>query len=134
MAAELSVGMKVMRRFKGGVWAEGFVTALEPTACMAVDRASFAAMYEDTILSLDKLTAHQAERLSQLLNTEEDGHLLAPAGAGKTFVAVQFLLHQLRHERDTVCLFVARNVALCLFVVRWLCARRELESAVARRD
>ena len=31
MAAELSVGMKGMRRFKGGVWAEGFVTALEPT-------------------------------------------------------------------------------------------------------
>ena len=48
---------------------------------------------------------------------------MAPAGAGKTFVGVCFLLELMSNDQEAVCLFVARNVALCHFVVRWMSTR-----------
>ena len=101
---------------------------------LRTEKTAFARIYEHTILALDALTTHQHEALQALLHTEDDGHLLAPAGAGKTFVATAFLLGYLCDDPDAVCLFVARNVALCYFVVRWMCSRKPLESAMRRRD
>ena len=77
-----------------------------------------------SVLSLDKLTPHQQEKLQECL---ERGviylHLQAPAGAGKTFVAMALLLERLRADPLATALFIARNKALCFFVMRWLCTR-----------
>ena len=50
-------------------------------------------------------------------------HLKAPAGAGKTFVALHMLRQLMLDHPDALVLFVARNVALCFFIVRWLARR-----------
>jgi hypothetical protein len=110
-----------------------------------VDRAQFALSYEESVLSLDKLTVHQKEKLRECYGTAEsnplyrllrrsqellDGtatpsyiHVKAPAGAGKTFVALNYLLHRLQSDSNMTALFVARNRALCLFFVRWIIKR-----------
>jgi len=45
----------------------------------------------------------------------------APAGAGKTFVALHQMLKALKDEGNGgSILFVARNPALCLFVAKWM--------------
>ena len=52
-------------------------------------------------------------------------HLKAPAGAGKTFVGLHVALDRLQSDSRARLLFVARNEALCLFVVRWICTREK---------
>ena len=87
-----------------------------------VDRVRFASTYEASVLSLEKLTPHQREKMEQCL----DGAYVsvrAPAGAGKTFVALHRMRLLLDAECSTLILFVARNEALCTFVARWLCSR-----------
>ena len=90
---------------------------------VVVNRGQFAESYEASVLSLDKLTPHQKEKLQECL---QQGvwylHLKAPAGAGKTFVAMYLLLERLKEPKTTV-LFVARAKALCYFVARWICNR-----------
>ena len=112
---------------------------------VSVDRAQFALLYEESVLSLDKLTVHQREKLRECYGTAEsnplyrllrrsqelfDGtatpsyiHVKAPAGAGKTFVALNYLLSRLQSDPNMTALFVARNRALCLFFVRWIIKR-----------
>ena len=62
-------------------------------------------------------------------------HLYAPAGAGKTFLALHCILLALfdanGNASDNMILFVVKNESLALFVVKWLCAR--CEGAVKRR-
>ncbi|KOO40685.1 hypothetical protein Ctob_013059 [Chrysochromulina tobinii] len=112
---------------------------------VSVDRAQFALSYEESVLSLDKLTVHQKEKLRECYGTAEsnplhrllrrsqelfDGtatpsyiHVEAPAGAGKTFVALNYLLSRLQSHPTMTALYVARNRALCLFFVRWIIKR-----------
>ena len=112
-----------------------------------VDRTHFAEKYEQCILALSMLTPHQEEKLKEV---EGVGRvlLLAPAGAGKTYVALHKMLALLRSEsslpqaqvlprpqqnslpsasskwRKNICiLFAARNIALCIFVVKWIMLR-----------
>ena len=54
---------------------------------VCVDRVRFATKYEASVLSLDKLTPHQRASLQQC-RASPYVHLAAPAGAGKTFVAL----------------------------------------------
>eukprot|EP00964_Phaeocystis_antarctica_P039303 scaffold22482_cov69-Phaeocystis_antarctica.AAC.5 len=64
-----------------------------------VNLTAFANMYESSILRLDKLTPHQVNKLSVALGLVDSGqnlHVKAPAGAGKTFVAMQLILLKLR--------------------------------------
>ena len=89
---------------------------------VSIDRSQFAAVYEGSVLSMDKLTPHQLEKLKECL-TADYVHLKAPAGAGKTFVALNRVLELLHNEKEARALFVARNAALCYFVVRWVCRR-----------
>ena len=89
---------------------------------MRVDRVHFARTYEASVLSLNKLTPHQTEKLTQCLSADLV-HLRAPAGAGKTFVALNRIQSLLGDEPAATVLFVARNEALCIFVARWLCRR-----------
>ena len=87
-----------------------------------VDRSQFALVYEDIILQLDKLTPHQTEKLSDVTASDQDVHIRAAAGAGKTFVALNLLVKDLEQERQ--CLYVARNPALCYSVVKWVYKRK----------
>ena len=78
--------------------------------------------YEESILALEELTLHQEEKLAECMRAgeQEDIHIRAPAGAGKTFVALHFMLTMLVNDVSTRVLFVARSPALCYFVVKWL--------------
>ena len=74
---------------------------------ITVNLTVFAEMYEQSILRLDKLTPHQEEKLRAGLKLIDDGkslHIKAPAGAGKTFVALHLIMQKL--SRGPV-LFVA---------------------------
>ena len=64
----------------------------------------------------------QLEKMQECLAADYV-HLQAPAGAGKTFVALNRVLELLYKEREARALFVARNAALCYFVIRWVCRR-----------
>ena len=89
-----------------------------------VDRSRFARAFEASVCALDRLTPHQQIKLQET-RLSRHVHLRAPAGAGKTFVALHRLLGQLL-ENDSGggrVLFVARNKALGFLVVRWLCER-----------
>jgi hypothetical protein len=95
---------------------------------VSVDRAQFALLYEESVLSLDMLTMHQKEKLRECYGMDGTAtpsyiHVKAPAGAGKTFVALNYLLSRLQSDPTMTALFVARNRALCLFVVRWIIKR-----------
>ena len=89
---------------------------------VSIDRSQFASAYEGSVLSMDKLTPHQLEKMQECLAADYV-HLQAPAGAGKTFVALNRVLELLYKEREARALFVARNAALCYFVIRWVCRR-----------
>ena len=90
---------------------------------ITVDRSKFASMYESSILRLNKLTPHQTEKLEEC-RTKRRIHIRAPAGGGKTFIGLHLLHEFLEKETETgSVLFVARNSALCYFVVKWIWQR-----------
>eukprot|EP01045_Picozoa_sp_COSAG04_P012832 COSAG04_NODE_880_length_9669_cov_3.805747_3_plen_2321_part_00 len=97
-----------------GMDSAGALTSVE------VDVSHFAERYGDLILALDKFTSHQQEKLEECLATDSSLHVKGPAGSGKTFVALHFMLLKLREERGSRVLFVAKNMPLALFVTRWL--------------
>ena len=53
----------------------------------------------------------------------DDVHLSAPAGAGKTFVAVQHVLEHLNTHPSARLLYVAPSESLGLHFIRWLSMR-----------
>eukprot|EP00935_MAST-01C_sp_MAST-1C-sp1_P000321 g321.t1 len=94
-----------------------------------VDKTAFAEMYEKQMLMLDSLTPHQAEKLKECLKEGEktlsrDTHIRAPAGCGKTFLALNLILAALDGDQSAYVLFVAQNEALAIFVAKWLQRRR----------
>lgn len=100
---------------------------------VTVDRSQFALDYETTMLSLNTLTRHQEEKKDECLEklkksltrSESFVHLKAPAGAGKTFVALHIAKQRLEEDPKACVLFIARNPALCYFVAGWLCMRED---------
>ena len=66
---------------------------------VSIDHSQFAAVYEGSVLSMDSLTPHQLEKMKECLDADYV-HLQAPAGAGKTFVALNRLLELLYEERE----------------------------------
>ena len=99
---------------------------------VGIDKSAFLTFYERSLLSLTDLTEHQNEVLQELRDagTHEQGviHLSAAAGAGKTFIAVKWVLDHLRMSSGKV-LYIAPNKALVFHFIRWL-----LASAHADRD
>ena len=88
-----------------------------------VDKSRFFTLYEDSLQGLEGLTAHQMEKLEEM-DGEKDVHLSAPAGAGKTFVAMQRVLEGLGGPAsDARVLYVAPSKPLLLFFLRWLAMR-----------
>ncbi|CAL1127885.1 unnamed protein product [Cladocopium goreaui] len=92
---------------------------------VGIDKSAFLTFYERSLLSLTVLTKHQNEVLQELRDagTHEQGviHLSAAAGAGKTFIAVKWVLDHLRMSSGKV-LYIAPNKALVLHFIRWLLA------------
>ena len=77
-------------------------------------------MYESCILCLDKLTPHQWEKLQECRESDRSVHIKAPAGAGKTFIALHFMLELLDASRSATLLFAAKNLPLVALVARWI--------------
>eukprot|EP01049_Picozoa_sp_SAG25_P009825 SAG25_NODE_1010_length_4313_cov_1.562411_1_plen_1437_part_11 len=121
---------------------------------ISVDKTQFAERYEASVLNLNKLTPHQRLKLEECLSTDDaDGmqvaepgvHVKAPAGAGKTFVALHLMLSMLEHRKGSTVteldgvkfadgrgltikrrrkvLFIAKNRPLAMFVTKWLAHR-----------
>ena len=99
------------------------------------DRTAFAERYEASLLMLEALTPHQTEKLEEA-NRHQHVLLEAPAGGGKTFVAMARMLEILTRDdvdaaRGGGCVvFACWSAPLCLFVCRWICKR--IPSAEAR--
>ena len=74
------------------------------------------------MLQLENLTPHQEEVYKQIAE-ELRVDIRAPAGAGKTFLALKALLEVLGSEAGGQAAFVTRNEALCLHVTKWLFVR-----------
>ena len=90
---------------------------------LQVVKTEFFKMYERSLLSLSELTPHQRERLQEMEAQDQDIHLSAPAGAGKTFVAVQHVLNTLQQAPEGNILYVAPCASLCFYFLRWLATR-----------
>ena len=86
---------------------------------ISVNRGAFLESYEQTVMRFTKLTEHQREKL-ETVRREPVAVLLAHAGAGKTFFAIQRMAQVLNSDPRAMLLFVARNTALAFFVCKWL--------------
>ncbi|KAK3265614.1 hypothetical protein CYMTET_25715 [Cymbomonas tetramitiformis] len=113
--SKLSAKLSDWLRKAHGEGSAGGASPLE----VRVDVSHFMDLYESSVLSLDKLTPHQEKCLDQCLG-KPSIHLSAPAGAGKTFVALHIILKRINAGGRV--LFVARNIALAYFVAVWLCS------------
>ena len=120
---------KLRDRVLTGAFEKDLLTELQPDCehlTVAVDKSHFAARYEDSILSLDSLTPHQTVKLAECPKAEMSHiHIRAPAGAGKTFIALYLMLHTIREVDVPRILFVAPQPALTFFVAKWLWKRLE---------
>ena len=84
------------------------------------DRSDFAERIQRCYLGLFQLTPHQQSALESC-EGKTHVHAVAPAGAGKTFVALAEALRTT--EAGGSVLFIARNPALTYFVGKWARAR-----------
>ena len=91
------------------------------TEQLAVDNTSFFNQYAASLLSSSQLTNHQAEKLKELSRyLDEDIHLSAPAGAGKSFLAIRHAISKLSSSSQGKILFISPNRSLGFYFVRWL--------------
>ena len=102
----------------------------DPKWQMYVDKSRFLELYEHHLLSLEKLTDHQEEVLREILQ-KDIVHLSAPAGTGKTFVAIQRVLEVLRVDLRGYVLYVAPTKELALHFLRWMIVRLTAQAADA---
>ncbi|CAE7246880.1 VAC8 [Symbiodinium sp. CCMP2592] len=103
------------------------VRLADPRWEVEVSKSHLLQMYDSSLRALDKLTRHQRERLSAIRGSDMV-HLSAPAGAGKTFVAVERVVDALTPAADEPTprvLYVAATVELIYYFVQWLAVRIE---------
>ncbi|CAK9009130.1 unnamed protein product [Durusdinium trenchii] len=102
-----------------------------------VDQSDFLERYEKSLLTLSKLTDHQEQKLQNLKQLGENLHLTAPAGCGKTFVAIQYALDELKLDDENSSgqmLFVSPHISLGLYFVRWLAVRHSTLTELSIHD
>ena len=87
-----------------------------------VDKTQFFLWYEDAMLQLKELTPHQ-EKCLRDIDHFDSVHLSAPAGAGKTFVAVQRVIDLLRGDASARVLYVSYTTELVYYFIQWLVVR-----------
>ena len=88
-----------------------------------VDKTRFFELYEDNLLALEEMTPHQREKLRDIRGMSSSVHLSAPAGAGKTFVAVQRVLDVLTEDDGHRVLYVAPSRELVYHFLQWIVMR-----------
>uniref|UniRef100_A0A0G4HJY9 EF-hand domain-containing protein n=1 Tax=Chromera velia CCMP2878 TaxID=1169474 RepID=A0A0G4HJY9_9ALVE len=93
-----------------------------PTFRVSVDKTTAAEDYASLVLEVDRLTEHQQEALSRC-GAAQRVHFQAPAGGGKTFVALTRLLVFMRENPDTFSLLVVKNRPLAIFIGVWMASR-----------
>ena len=93
----------------------------EATQEVQVDKTLFLELYEQSLLSMEKLTDHQKQALHAMQGATHV-HLAAVAGAGKTFLAVHRVLRELATPSARV-LYVSPSPALGFHVIQWLAMR-----------
>ena len=98
------------------------------TVTITADRTQFAEQYEAMVLAFEELTPHQRQKLADCEQSTQSVHVRAAAGAGKTFVALHLMLKTLRAEPQGRVLFVAKSVALAMFIAVWVGRRAKRRS------
>eukprot|EP00438_Fugacium_kawagutii_P001453 Skav211870 [mRNA] locus=scaffold1431:208885:210723:- [translate_table: standard] len=102
---------------------------------LAVHKTRFFDQYARSLLRFSELTDHQKQKLQEMITFPvEDIHLTAAAGAGKTFVALRYVLHMMDtlapSSRDKI-VYVAPNRALIYHFIKWVLTHAEhLQKAV----
>eukprot|EP00438_Fugacium_kawagutii_P022216 Skav203949 [mRNA] locus=scaffold391:205921:208083:- [translate_table: standard] len=92
---------------------------------LAVDNAEFLKHYTRRLMSFTTLTPHQEEKLKELsASPHEHVHLMAPAGSGKTFVALRYVLDKLQQNTTgknvKYIMYICPNQSLAFYFVQWL--------------
>ena len=96
---------------------------------LRLDKTHFCEDYESQLLQQSKLTEHQRLTYEKMQKAKSPFlHLSAVAGAGKTFLAVQMVIETLKNSAGQI-LFVAPNLPLCFFFIRWL-GRRGMQEDI----
>lgn len=95
------------------------------------DRTAIAHMYEEMVLCLEHLTEHQHDALFKS-RKESRIRIEAPAGAGKSFIALNDTLEHLERRAGKV-LYICRNTSLAFHFVRWLCCRFPTAAAASKK-
>ena len=87
---------------------------------LRLDKTHFCEDYESQLLQQSKLTEHQRLTYEKMQKAKSAFlHVSAVAGAGKTFLAVQLVIETLKNSAGQI-LFVAPNLPLCFYFIRWL--------------
>ena len=87
---------------------------------LRLDKTNFCEDYESQLLQQSTLTEHQRLTYEKMQKGKSSFlHLSAVAGAGKTFLAVQLVIETLKNSAGQI-LFVAPNLPLCFYFMRWL--------------
>eukprot|EP00435_Cladocopium_sp_Y103_P041008 s801_g11.t1 len=88
---------------------------------LAIDKTSFFEQYASSLLTSSQLTNHQREKLKELSRyLHEDIHLSAPAGGGKSFLAIRHAINKLSSSSQGKILFISPNRSLSFYFVHWL--------------
>eukprot|EP00435_Cladocopium_sp_Y103_P051084 s1934_g15.t1 len=90
-----------------------------------LDKTYFCKVFEKELLTFSELTPHQKDKLENIEDLLRNGavHLSAPAGSGKTFVAVQCACNQITKSSEGLVLFAAPSIGLGLYFIQWLAQR-----------
>ena len=113
-----------------GKFGNHLAAALGPLAAgtmeVKFDLTDFAQRYERSALFLKELTPHQKLKLAECKG-HKSVRVEAPAGGGKTFIALHEMLDVLQQDGEddeaTQVLFVAPHAALAHFVASWIFQR-----------
>eukprot|EP00438_Fugacium_kawagutii_P015118 Skav214609 [mRNA] locus=scaffold57:1007876:1009588:- [translate_table: standard] len=91
---------------------------------LAIHKTLFFEEYARSLLKFSELTEHQKEKLQEMINLpKENIHLTAPAGSGKTFVALRYviaMINELGSSSRGKILYVSPSRALIYHFIQWL--------------
>eukprot|EP00438_Fugacium_kawagutii_P003645 Skav224215 [mRNA] locus=scaffold939:999099:1001564:- [translate_table: standard] len=125
-------GVQDMQQLRDAVLSEDIAAAINRSLLdqhqvsqeISVDKTDFLNHYARNLLTFSQLTQHQHLKLKELCTyPDEDFHLRAAAGTGKTFVALRYSLRQLRASGRSVekLLYICPSRPLIFHFVHWLC-------------
>eukprot|EP00438_Fugacium_kawagutii_P014491 Skav200723 [mRNA] locus=scaffold1362:55773:58286:+ [translate_table: standard] len=91
------------------------------TTELALDKTQFLEDYSRRLMTFSRLTPHQREKLKEVSeHPDQNIHLTAPAGGGKTFVALRYVLRKLRSSVSGNVIYISPNKSLIFYFVQWL--------------